>query len=230
MRPQRRRVIWLLLGAALALMIVLAAAGWWQLRHWQPPRAAFPMQGVEVGSDDGAVDWRAIKAVGADFAYIDAGVGAATRDPAFSRNLEQARAAGLQVGAVHRYDPCLRADSQAANFVATVPRDTTMLPPAIDLTQMATACPTVNDASVESELMTFLNEVETHTGRASLLKISQAFESRYHLGQAIHRNLWLESDRFMPTYGSRPWTLWTANSALHSDAADRPLRWVVVRP
>jgi len=235
------RLIWLRGVAALLLVAIIGGAwGWWHLRHWQPPRAVFAMQGVEIGSDDagpdtgdntGAVDWNALKAIGANFAYIDASAGAFARDADFSRNLEGARATGLQVGAVHRYDPCQPADKQAANFVTVVPRDAKMLPPAVELAQLATDCPVrVSDASVESELMTFLNEIETHTGKASLLKISPAFENRYHLARAIDRNLWLQGNRFQPDYAGRPWALWTANNALETTATDKPLRWVVVQP
>jgi lysozyme len=218
-------------GAVVLVAMVGGAAGWWHVRHWQPPRAQFAMQGVEIGIDDGPIDWRAVKAIGANFAYLDASAGAFARDPGFSRNLAEARAAGLQVGAVHRYDPCQPADQQAANFVTVVPRDASLLPPAVELAQLTSACPVrVSDASVESELMTFINEIETHTGKASLLKISPAFESRYHLAHAIDRNLWLLGDRFQPGYAGRPWALWTANSALETPAQDQPLRWVVVQP
>ncbi len=230
-KGQNRR-IWLRGTAALLLVAIVAGAfGWWHIRHWQPPRTVFAMQGVQIGNDDGDVDIKALKAIGANFAYIDASAGAFARDPDFSRNLDDARAAGLQVGAVHRYDPCQPADRQAANFVTVVPRDPKMLPPAVELAQLANDCPVrVSDAAVESELMTFLNEIETHTGKASLLKISRGFEHRYHLARAIDRNLWLEGDRFQPDYAGRPWALWTANSALETTAGDKPLRWVVVQP
>lgn len=220
------------LAAALVLVaIVGGTALWWHLRHWQPSRAAFPLQGVEAGSADGAVDWKALKAIGANFAYLDASAGSFARDPDFTANLDDARAAGLQLGAVHRYDPCEPADHQAANFVTVVPRDARMLPPAVDLDKLADGCPTrVSDASVESELMTFLNEIETHTGKASILKISRRFERRYHIAAAIDRNLWLVQTRFQPDYAGRPWTLWTANTALSTTASDAPLRWVVVQP
>ena len=38
-----------LFGAALLLALVGGGWLWWDMQHWQPPRAAFPLQGVEVG-------------------------------------------------------------------------------------------------------------------------------------------------------------------------------------
>lgn len=220
-----------LLAALLLVALVGAAVAWWHLHHWRPDRAEFPVQGVEIGSADGPVDWRAVKAIGANFAYVDASASAFARDPAFMRNFEEARKAGLQVGAVHRYDPCQPADRQAANFVTVVPRDAALLPPAVDLDMVADQCPVpVSDAAIESELTTFLNQVETHAGKPVLLKVSERFEERYRIAGAIDRNLWLATDRFEPEYGGRPWTLWTANGALMNEAGAAPLRWIVARP
>lgn len=225
-----------LMGAVLLTAILGGAWAWWHLHHWQPDRAAYPLQGVEIGfgdggGGDGAADWPAIKAIGADFAYIDASASAFARDPRFSANLEAARAAKLQVGAVHRYDPCQPAEKQAANFMTMVPRDAALLPPAVELDQLADDCPIkVNDAAVESELTTFLNQIETHTGKPALLKLGKGFEDRYHIAARVDRNLWLTGDRFQPDYAGRPWALWTANSALSTEAGADPLRWVVVQP
>lgn len=220
-----------ILGALLLVVMIGGAWGWWHLRHWLPDRAAYPVQGVEIGVDDGPVNWKSIKAIGVDFAYIDASASAFARDPRFVANFEAAREADVQVGAVHRYDPCQPAEKQAANFVTTVPRDPGLLPPAVELDMLADGCPVrVSDAKVESELMTFLNQVETHTGKPVIMKVTPQFETRYGVAGKLDRNLWLVRDRFLPDYGGRPWTLWTANSSLANEIALGGLRWVVVQP
>lgn len=223
----RLRVI----AAAALIAIVAGVWGWWQMHHWLPDRDRFPMQGVEIGAEDGEVNWKSLKATGVDFVYVDASASAFARDPRFVANFEAVQAAGMQVGAVHRYDPCQPAGKQAANFVTTVPRDAKLLPPAVELGMLADECPVrVNDAKVESELMTFLNQVETHTGKPVILKVMPAFEARYAIAHKLDRNLWLVRDRLMPDYAGRPWTLWTANSDLSSEFAQNGLHWVVVQP
>lgn len=230
-RKRGSRTYLRLLGALLLMALVGGGYLWWHLHHWRPDRAVYHVQGVEIGMRDGDVDWRAIKAIKADFAYLDASDGAFTRDPTFDRNLDAAHAAGLQVGALHNYDPCQPADRQAANFMTIVPRDPAMLPPAVELDRTGDDCPIkVSEAAIQSELTTFLNQVEMHTGKPALLKLTERFQKRYHIAGVIDRNLWLVRNRFQPDYAGRPWTLWTANEALANEADGTDLRWVVVQP
>ena len=217
-----------------ALLLVGVAGGgwaWWQAQHWRPETKDFPVQGVLVGAADGRANFPALRAIGASFAYLEASSGAEARDPAFGRSLRAAREAGLNVGAVHRYDPCLTAEVQSANFMTIVPRDAQMLPPAIALDAVADECPTrVSEAMVESELTTFLNQVEGHVGQPAVLMISPRFEEAYHIAGKLERNLWLSRDWLQPDYAGRPWALWTANSALRTEAHDEPVRWIVLQP
>lgn len=208
-----------------------AAWYWWDIQRFAPDEAAFPEQGVAVGERNGLVGFETARALGASFAYLDASVGAEGQDARFGRNLAAARRAGLVVGALHHFDPCAGADAQSANFVTMVPRDEKLLPPAIALEVTAENCrDRVSDAAVESELLTFINQVEMHAGKPVILKLSEPFEARYGIAARIERDLWLERDRFVPRYGGRPWLLWSANRARHTEASTEPVEWVVVQP
>ena len=220
----------------LALLLAVAGAGGWlYLEHersgWRPEEEAYPDQGALVGESDGAVDFEVLKGLGASFVYFEASRGARGKDANFSRNLEAARAAGLQVGAVHLFDPCETADGQSANYVTIVPRDADLLPPAIRLARTADECfERVSDAAVQSELLTLVNQIEAHTGAPVVLSPSEEFEDRYRPARRLERALWLDGNGSEPDYGGRPWTVWTANSAYRSEASEQPLRWLVVRP
>lgn len=231
-RTGRRVLLWaLLLGAVLA-----GPALWYWAAHWAPDRTHYPVQGLWLDAASGPVEWATLKANGpggrgADFVYLTASSGATERDLAFARGFEAARAAGLQVGSVHVYDLCVPADVQASNFVTTVPRDRHMLPAAIALELDPQRCPDPpGEASIDSELTTFLNEVERHLGRPVVLMPSPAAEARYHLAARIDRNVWVAGDFRPPTYVARPWVLWTASQRLHLAGVGTPVRWVVVQP
>lgn len=209
----------------------LAVVLWTRASGWAPSRGEYPTQGALVGAVDGAVDFVALRAAGADFVYLEASEGARGRDESFPRNLAEATDAQLPHGVVHAYDPCVPAERQAANFVTIVPRDPDLLPPAIALSKLASACgDPIVEAGLESELTTFINQVEGHSGRPVVLKIGADFEAAHGIATRIERNLWLERDFVQPDYAGRPWTLWTATTFLRPEALDESLRWVVVQP
>jgi lysozyme len=226
-RPARRRV-----GAAIAVLLVGAVltAAWTESRRWTPDRARFPVQGAWLDAHDGPIDWRLLKAGGADFAYLTASEGAGRRDEAFSAGLDAARAQAVQVGAVHVYDLCAPADAQAANFVTIVPRDAALLPPAISLDLESRSCPAPpGEAAMQSELTTFLNQIEKHTEKPAILMVSRSFESRYRLAALVDRNLWVRQDFLEPGYAGPAWVMWTATGRLRIGGMAGPVRWVVVR-
>jgi lysozyme len=216
-----------LAAAAVLFAIAFAAWLWWDMRGWRPDETLYPEQGALVPASGAELRFATLKAVGAQFVYLPL-VAAAPGD--FAARFAAAREAGLQVGVVLAFDPCTRADVQSGVFAQMVPRDPDLLPPAIGLDRLADGCePRVSDAAVESELMTLINQIETHAGRPAILKLSRGFEERHNTAGALARDLWLARDRARPDYAGRPWLLWSANSALVTEAGEDPVEWVVVQ-
>lgn len=229
----KKKRSWLLYLLATIVLAGTLAWGWnwWVMRSWSPDSAVYPDQGVALSEADGAVSFPTVRAIGGQFAYLHASQGAQGQDARFGQSMIAAKDAGLKVGAIHSFNPCVDADGQSANFVTMVPREGDLLPPAIALDQVAADCPErVSDAAVESELMTFINQVEMHTGKPVILKLSEKFEQRYRISAQLERGLWLSRDKALPRYAGRPWILWSANSGLVTEASDAPLEWVVVQP
>ena len=92
----------LLLLALIALAVVL----WQRTQEWAPSRAEYPTQGALLGEQDGAVDFNALRATGADFVYLEASHGAEGRDAQFPRNLAAAIDTQLPHGVVTAYGGC----------------------------------------------------------------------------------------------------------------------------
>ena len=224
---------WLLRLAALVVLFAIAFAAWlwWDMRSWRPDERLYPEQGAVAPVGAGEVKFTTLKAVGAQFVYLPL-----VPEPflgggiTFAERFRRAGAAGLQVGVVLDFDPCAPADEQSGVFAQMVPRDPDLLPPAIGLNRLADGCnPKVSDAAVESELMTLINQIETHAGKPVILKLRPAFQERHHTATTLSRDLWLMRDRARPDYAGRPWLLWSANSALVTEASDELVEWVVVQ-
>ena len=231
-RKAPRRWLWRLAALVVLFGVAFAAWLWWDMRSWRPDAGLYPEQGAIVPEGGGDVRFATLKAVGAQFAYLPLAAGDAQAEApgGFADRFVRARAAGLRVGVVLEFDPCSGADAQSGMFAQMVPRDPDLLPPAIDLASLAASCsPKVSDAAVESELMTLINQIETHAGKPVLLKLSPAFQDRHNTATTLARDLWLTRDRARPDYAGRPWLLWSANGALVTEASEEPVEWVVVQ-
>ena len=230
-RPWWRR--WQRNLLALVVLGLMAAGGWywWTMRSWTPAEAEYPEQGIALAMEQRDVSFPTVSALGGQFVYFAIGPYGAPRDAGLVEAMANARQAGLKTGAVLSFDPCAKADPQSSRFVTMVPRDETQLPAAIALELDGVNCPVpVSEAAVESELMTLINQVEMHTGKPVILKLSRGFEQRFGVSGSISRDLWVTGDRITPRYAKRPWLLWSANTARHMETATEPVEWVVVQP
>ncbi len=196
---------------------------------WRPDPSAYPVQGIDVSSDQGEISWPSVATDTVDFAYIRATEGADIRDPRFASNWQGASRAGLQYGAYHAYSLCRLASDQASNFISTMVRDASALPTAISL-EFENGCTERPDRGVLiGELATFIKMVEAHTGKPVLLMLTSDFEEAYQLSTAIDRSLWLRRVAFPPDFGARPWVIWQASTFRRVDGIDGATHWNVVR-
>ncbi|WP_373488074.1 glycoside hydrolase family 25 protein [Blastomonas sp.] len=218
------------LSIIVVLLALLAAAAWWATSRWAPSRDDYPVQGLYVTSVDGALSWPTLAVMGSDFAYVRASAGGKTRDSRFAANIEAARNSGMRYGAVHEFSLCDTEEEQAEMFITTVPRDPDMLPPVISLAFDEEACKARPDrAMVLSELNTFLNQIESHSEKPALLRISADFEEAYVVSDGLSRTVWLIGDFFPPDYAAKSWVMWQANSRYRIKGAPQGVRWNVVR-
>jgi lysozyme len=229
---KRRRIKVTPLRILIVLAVVAAVViggGSWLMRNWAPDRARYPMQGLTVSAASGEIHWPSVKTAGPDFAYLLASIGSARRDPAFTTNLAGVKAANMGYGAIHRYALCTNATAQATTFIATVPRDADMLPPVVTLDNLEGCAPPSRDKLL-AELNIFLNQIETHSSKPAILRVSREVEQAYDLSADINRTLWLEGDFFAPDYATRPWVMWSASTWRRVPGIEGPVEWDVVRP
>jgi GH25 family lysozyme M1 (1,4-beta-N-acetylmuramidase) len=80
--------------------------------------------GVDVSTwqhiDNRSIDWFAVQEDGYQFAMVKATQGVAWMNPWLARDLDDARAAGLLVGAYHYYEPGVVPEAQVENFIGSL--------------------------------------------------------------------------------------------------------------
>ncbi|TFI57778.1 lysozyme [Sphingomonas parva] len=217
----------------LALLLLLAAAllalvAWRLAIRWHPSERTYPLQGIDVSHHQGAIDWTALPAQGVDFAYLKASEGGDHRDRRFHANRRGAAAAGIPHGAYHFFTLCRGGAAQAANFLAAISADPTLLPPAVDLEFGGNCAARPDRAALLRELAAFLAPVEARTGRRAILYVTEEFEAAYRISEASDRPLWLRRLLRRPAYGTRPWRIWQASSFRALRGIDGRVDWNVV--
>jgi GH25 family lysozyme M1 (1,4-beta-N-acetylmuramidase) len=164
--------------------------------------------GIDVSAYNGVVDWRAVKADGASFAYARASEQANTPDTNFPSNYAGAKAQGLYVGAYHRARPDASSGKAQADYFldrAQFSNDGKALPPVLDLEwprsgwtgprgERLDSCYNMRPAEIVAWTRAFLAEVATRTGRLGAVYTSASWW-----------NLCTDSDT---TFGQSP--LWVA--------------------
>jgi lysozyme len=204
-RVWRRRL--LALVGTTVVMAVIGAVGWfvWLLAY-RPGLRAGERYGIDVSRHQGVIDWSRVAKSHISFAYVKSTEGGDSVDPRFVRNWDDARAAGLAVGAYHYFTLCRSGKEQAANMIATVPRVADALPPAVDLELVGNCRARPDVATVQAEIDTFVSLVEAEYGQKVVIYLGPEFERKYPVRQRLGRPLWYVS--FVRRPALDDWTIW----------------------
>lgn len=148
--------------AAIGLLVVgFAAFEIW--RTFSPTT----IKGIDVSHYQGDISWRAVAESGeAKFIYIKATEGKSYQDPSFKKNWHGVSEIGLPAGAYHFYSQSSSGADQAANFIATVPKEKGNLPPAIDIEGNVT-----KQKNFKSELADYVRAVTKHYGQKPIFYV-----------------------------------------------------------
>ncbi len=181
-------------------------------------RPATFLEGIDVSTYQGTIDWNAVAASGKRFAIMRASLGTTYTDPTYASNHVTASAAGLGVAAYHYATPSADpndAVNEATWFVQNAQLAVGDVIPALDLEQSGGLAPPDLIAWVES----WLDQVYALTGVKAMIYTSPTFWSSGLGGTAQFANegfsvLWVAHwDTLNPivpggSWGGQGWTFW----------------------
>ena len=168
--------------------------------------AAYPVQGIDVSDHQGSVDWKAVKQAGKVFAFLKATDGITWTDPDFAANWNGARAAGLLCGAYHFYETDDDPTAQAQNFLRAVQLGPGDLPPVVDIEKLAAGG---SAGQAVKDLQTWLDAVETATGRTPLIYTSHGFWTSLGTSAFGRYPLWIAAYGTQSPTLPAGWSAWT---------------------
>lgn len=207
----------------LVLACALGAFGYWYYMSYEPSRARFPVQGVDVSHHQGAIDWRALAGAGVDFAYIKATEGGDFSDSRFAENWQGARQAGIVPGAYHFFTFCRKPEEQAAHVIATVPKEGNSLPPAVDVEFGGNCDRTPSREEFAVAFSTFLRTVEAHFGRKMVIYATKDAYTKLIAGRFTDRPFWFRAIAAAPVLKDRKWTFWQYHNKGSRPGVDGPV-------
>jgi lysozyme len=172
-----------------------------------------PVQGIDVSSWQGDIDWAKAREAGIRFTFIKATEGGDHLDPKFLENWSGARDAGIARGAYHFLYWCRPADEQALWFMLNVPPDPDALPPVLDLewNSHSKTCPdhVAKDVAL-AKIKTMLDAMQAHTGKRPIIYTDPVFYRDVLDGAFTNYHFWLRSVAAEPEvlYRDRTWSFW----------------------
>ncbi len=129
----------------------------------------YTVKGLDVSHHQGHIDWATVASTKKySFVYIKATEGYDFVDDTFLENYAEAKKHGLYVGAYHFFSMRSSGREQAQLFISTVPDDTAMLPPVIDI-EIDTH---LEASTVRSNIIEFAKILENHYGRKPILYVT----------------------------------------------------------
>ena len=220
-----RRIVRGVVGLVVVLGLVGAGVAFYYFTY-SPDRTIHPLRGIDVSHHQGVIDWGRVAKSDVAFAILKATEGGDYVDETFARNLAGARAAGLVVGAYHFFTFCRPGAEQAANFLGAVPRDSPMLPPAVDIEFVGNCAARPPVADLQRELMAFLTPVEAAFGRPAIVYVVDAAAAQYQAA-IPNRPRSVRSLARPPENGD--WLLWQYHNAGHVDGIESEVDLNVLR-
>ena len=222
-----KRMIKILLVLAAALLAIYMLLRWQgALLFWdEAAPGRYEVFGVDVSNYQGTVDWPALAEQGVDFAFLKATEGSSLVDKRFSANWENARSAGVLAGAYHFLSYDSPGETQADNFIATVPVTPGALPPVVDIEFYGDYIEHPKSAEeVRPILDALLVRLEAHYGQKPILYVTNESYRLYVAGRYGDYPLWCSFPILSPFW--REWTFWQYSHHAILDGYDGAERYI----
>jgi lysozyme len=214
-----------LFSLATAVLVLLLLSFYAHFLVMRPSREVYPRQGIDVSRHQGAIDWDMVATAGVDFAYIKATEGGDYTDRMFSQNWQQSAGAGIRHGAYHFFTLCRSGREQAAHVIATIPKEATALPLAVDLEFGGNCAARPTHAVLHKELADFLTLTEQYYQRPVILYLVKDFDDYYAISKSFPRALWYRSLYRAPGKLPQPLAIWQYHNWTRVSGIEGPVDW-----
>jgi lysozyme len=216
---------WKQIVALLALILVLIGILIYMRVLWfvYPNREMYPTRGIDVARYQGDIDWKKVGGDDVGFAYIKATEADDLVDPLFKKNTENAKDAGIKVGAYHFYSLRYGGEIQAKNFIETVSTSSIDLAPVIDLEYVGNSKVRPSKEDFQKELRLYINMVKNRYKMEPVLYTTYQFYDDYLYPEFEMQPIWIRDIFSKPNTNIKNWVMWQYNSWGKIDGIEGPV-------
>ena len=143
-----------------------------------PPAFANMTEGIDISHWQGTISWPAVAAAGKKFAFMKASESTDYTDPTYVTNRQQARSAGLYVGAYHFAQPSTElgdAIAEADHFLATATPASGDLLPVLDLERSGS----LSQVALTAWVQAYVGRIYERLGVHAIIYCSPNFWKNY---------------------------------------------------
>lgn len=179
-----------------------------------PSREDFPVRGVDVSNYQGEIDWQKLSGEDIQFAFIKATEGSGYVDDKFTQNYENAQKTNIKVGAYHFFSYDSSGETQAENFINTVPKSDDMLPPVIDVEFYGDKKENLpNKEKTQKELGALIAKLEEYYEKTPIIYATEKSYKLYIADKYDSCDIWIRNVYMKPSLSDgREWTFWQYTS------------------
>ena len=167
----------------------------------------YPVFGVDLSHYQGDVDWKKLQSQGVEFAFIKATEGSGHVDESAADNLKNSAATDIAVSCYHFFSFDSAGETQAENFIKTVPKESIDMPPVIDIEYYADKSrnkPALEDTM--AILTPLLQILEDYYGTKPIIYANKSVYSRYISQHYSDYPLWIRNTHEEPKFTE--WKFW----------------------
>jgi lysozyme len=214
MKVSLKLALLLTAGAVVCGAIVVTLFYYGVLKFNNPSPARYPVRGVDVSSYQGDIDWDILSRQGISFAFIKATEGSSFADRYFDANFANALKTGLRVGAYHFFSFDSPGETQAANFIAHVPKIEGALPPAVDFEFYGDKEQNPPDPEeARKNLNILLDRLESYYGVKPIIYATEQIYDMYLAGCYEAYGIWIRNIFTKPKpLENQTWLFWQYTS------------------
>jgi len=177
-----------------------------------PGHEKYAVKGVDVSVYQGNIDWEVLSKEGISFAFIKATEGSNFVDEKFKTNYENAYKTDLFIGAYHFFSYDSEGETQAENFIKTVPKLEGTLAPVVDVEFYDANQHSPHDrAHTKKILKPLLDKLEEHYGKKPIIYATPKSYYLYLAGDYKDYPIWIRNTMFNMSpllLDFRSWTFW----------------------